>query len=129
MSEVAKVANKGEVAVFDAAKYQIKQRLVVPTISIAEMNQGDSLYIRAESDIIKTKTENPKPGESDELHVLQVTNLETGEFGQIVLPHVMLRGFVQASQDEPLKGRLFAAQKGEKRGRTNLWNLVEMMEG
>lgn len=125
----------GEIVAFDASKYKIGQRVVVPTISLAKMKEGDAFYFRAETEVKQKQAMDEKTGEAkvdDDgkpvmLHVLQVTNLETGEYGEIVAGIIAAHGLQECA---PITGRLFAMQKGvETKGKATKWSVVEMIEG
>lgn len=136
MSTTVKTEQSG-VVVFDASKVVMKKRLVVPTISLKNMVEGDTFYFKADGEIRlvtqidektgEIKTEKNAKGEEVQvlLPILEVFNLQDGARGQIVLGAIVYRAFVE--QDE-LFGRSFAMQKGRSlgKGKANLWELVEI---
>lgn len=131
---VAAKSTTTDIAAFDVTKFKMGARIVVPSISLKKLKEGDTIYFRAESECEERpatdettgepKIENGKPVT---LHVLTVTMLQTGEYGQIVVGAIPARGFIE---NAPVKGRLFAMQKGESTsGKATKWNVVEMIEG
>lgn len=115
------------VVVFDPSKVVMKKRLVVPTISLKWMKEGDSFYFRADGEIRRVTQIDEKTGEvkDDLLPVLEVVNLQDGRRGQIVLGAIVSRALVE---EGILQGRSFAMQKGASlgTGKANLWELVEI---
>ncbi len=127
MAKVPAVSKSNEVAQFDASKFTIARRLVVPSISIKGLKEGDAIYFRAEGEIELKDQIDEKTGEVKEakLPTIHATDLTTGQYGQLVLPAIAFRGFSEAGE---LKGRLFGMQKGRSLGvgKANIWEVVEL---
>lgn len=118
---------------FDPAKIKKIGDIVLPSISIKAMKEGDRLYIRAESEITKVEQTDEKTGkvkvdkdtgEVALLPVLIVVNLTTGQRGQMVIPAIVYRGFISAGT---LVGRQFELTKGRSlgTGKANMWEVTE----
>ncbi len=103
-------------------KFTRKEALTLQTISIKGMKKGDSLKLKAISEI--RTVSDPKDGEKD--HVLNVINavqLETGEEGEVVLPFVVNKCL---SRIKPLTGAMFEMVKGDKTGRAVQWSVYSL---
>lgn len=119
---------------FDPSQYRVKGDIVLRTLSIKGVNEGDSLYIRAESEITRVTQTDEKTGEikmdkSGEhpalLAVIIAFDLRSNMRGQMVLPAIVERGMTSAGE---LTGRVFKLTKGRSLGqnKANLWEVVEL---
>lgn len=140
-------ANKNEVAtsntfddgksvvLFDPSKFKKVADLVLPSISIKNMKEDDTLYVQVESEIRKVQQTDEKTGEiklgkdgqPSLLPIVIARNLATNQRGQLVLPAIVLRGMESAGE---ISGRKFAMQKGVSLGvgKANLWEVVEIAD-
>ena len=111
-----------------------KAALVLPSLSIKNMIPGDALFIKVMALIVtkeqtdddgKPKTENGKPLL---LHTVHVTNLQTGELCDMVLPFIVHKALLNAENDSvnSYLGKSFELVKGEKKNRTNEWQVYEI---
>lgn len=133
-NEVAVKTNETSAALFDPSKIRLKARLVVPTISLERMPEGAVMYFRAESEpTVKDKVD-PKTGEIEmkegkpaTITTMQITELSTGAFGEIVLGAIVANAMKTVAQHGPITGRYFALQKGASKGagKARMWNLDE----
>jgi hypothetical protein len=99
-----------------------KQALALPSYSIKKVKVGQSLFLKMESEIHLKMAKNDD-GTEHELPLILVTDLITGETGEMVLPFVVNKALSVAS---PLTGRSFELIKGEKKGRTDEWSVYEI---
>lgn len=115
-----------------AGKRTRKAALVLPTYSLKKVKTGDSLAVRIDSEIsnkpdFDQKTgqqKNDKRGEPAFLHIVQVTDLDSGERGEMVLPFIMHKALESAGA---LTGRCFEMVKGEeKTGSATAWEVYEI---
>lgn len=137
-STAVAVQNSG-VAAFDASTLQVKTRLILPTISIKAMKEGDHITFKAQGEIIykeqvdedtgeiKLETKGPRKGQPALLPIL-AASLPNGSMGQIVLPAIAHGAFKTAAEAGPLVGRIFAMRKGKSKGtgKANEWEVVEL---
>lgn len=126
----------------DLSKLKLKKHVVIPTISIDKMKQDEILMFKAMSAIRYTTTTNEdgtikmdekNPEQPAQLPLLTITRLDTGEFGQIVLPCMVHNALFEEQQVAPLEGRLFTMKKGEAKAlkggkRMNVWQVLELSE-
>lgn len=143
-TQVSAFVKNEAVTNFDPAKLVKKGDVVLPSLSIKNMKEGDPLYIIAESEIRESQQTDDdgvikmeKSGEKDEhgapvmrpamLHTIIATNLATGERGQLVLPAIVYRGMKELGA---LTGRKFGWLKGRSlgAGKANLWEVVELAD-
>lgn len=127
---------------FDPSKMVKKRDVVLPSLSIKGMEEGDVLYVQIESEIRSSDQidedgvmKMEKSGKKDEngapimvpsqLHTVIATNLATGQRGQLVLPAIVYRGMRDMGE---LSGRKFGWMKGRSlgTGKANLWEVVEL---
>jgi hypothetical protein len=122
---------------FDKSAVKVLGHVVVPSLSLKGMAVGDELYLRYESEITsKEQTESegvnagkvkidPKTGKPSLIHVVNATNLETGEFGQVVVGAIVHGA--HSVDPAPLTGRGFRWTKGaESTGKATKWQVVEI---
>ena len=128
-AEVKKIT---EIQKMDAPSFKRAKAITVPSLSIAKMAEGDSVYVRIESEIINKedidqKTKKVKidteTGEAQVLHIARVINLLTGELCDMVLGFVAYRALYEYGD---YVGKSFEFLKGEKKGRTNMWSVFEL---
>lgn len=130
--------NAVAVAGIDVSKLTLKKHVVIPTISIDGLKSGDSIMFKVMGDIRHVTTTNEdgtikmdekNPEQPARLPLLTITKLDTGEFGQIVLP-CMVHNALKIEGE--LTGRLFGMQKGEQKAvkgagrKMNVWQVVEL---
>lgn len=125
-------SKKSENTTNTAAKRERKAALVLPTYSLKKVKTGDSLFVRIDSEIASKPDCDPKTGEQKKdkrgepafLHLVQVTDTETGVRGEMVLPFIMHKALADAG---PLTGREFELVKGEeKTGSATAWEVYEL---
>lgn len=112
-----------------------KAAVTVPSLSVAKMIEGDSLFVRMEGEIFD-KPDLDKNGkqkidpDTDQpifLHIARVTNLVTGELCEIVLGHIVVRAMRDYQEmNGSYIGKKFEMMKGAKKGRTNMWSVFEL---
>lgn len=129
----------GAVAGFDLAAMQVKARLILPSISIKNMNEGDSLFFKAQGEIsykeqvdedtgeIKLEKKGPRKGQPALLPILAVSTPD-GQMGQLVLPAIAHSAMLEAAKLGALSGRIFGMRKGKSKGtgKATEWEVVEM---
>jgi len=120
----------------EEVKYKRTRALVLPTLSIKGLGVGDSIYVRFDSAPV-TKVQTGKGGapkldpdtqEPLTITTAQVTNIDNGAIGEIVLPFMVLKGLAQVGAPEQLVGKKFEFVKGAKVNRTTLWEVWELGE-
>lgn len=143
-TQVGAFVKTAQVVDFDPSKLVKKGDVVLPSLSIKGMQEGDALYITVESEIrsIEQIDEDgvikmEKSGKADEngvpimrpsqLHTVIATNLATGQRGQLVLPAIVYRGMAELGE---LTGRKFGWLKGRSlgTGKANMWEVVELAD-
>jgi hypothetical protein len=113
-------------------KYTKGKALVLPSISLKKFKPGDELpfiplsVVRVKPELDKEGAQVvDKDGNDSVLHILPITDLRTGEEGEIVAPYMMRKGLDEFNNadDTPdsYVGQPFAAVKGEKKNRTDMW--------
>jgi len=126
-------ATKPVTGIQDAPAFIRKGAVTVPSLSVAKMVEGDSVYVRFESPIFdkadvdqKSKKQkiDPDSGEAVFLHIVRCTNLLTGELCELVLGHIVYRALHE--YEGGYVGKCFELLKGEKKGRTNMWSVFEI---
>ncbi len=114
----------------EGKKFKRREALSVQSYSIKNKKEGHPFFIRVDSNI-ETKIMLKKDGTDDTdedgkvkmlSHVI-VTDLETGEQGDMVLPYLVKKAFDTFIVDNELKGACFELVKGAKKNRTNEWNV------
>jgi len=105
--------------------YERGDALVLASISLKKFALGDELPFVVLADIVeKAETDKDdapvidKDGKPSILHILKITDLRTGEDGEIVAPYMVRKGLLEAGE---YVGKAFVAVKGEKKGRTDMW--------
>lgn len=116
----------------EPAQFQRGAALVVPSLSIADMSEGDSLFVEFVSEP-RTKAQttskgepklDPETGEALTITTAQVVDLTTGAIGDLVLGYMVCKGL--AGQGE-LHGKRFEFVKGKKKGRTVMWEVYSLV--
>lgn len=117
---------------FNPANIKKVGDIVIPTMSIKSLKEGDTMYIRVESEIayvVQTNDDGEIKMEKDgktpaKLPIIIATNLVSGMRGQMVLPSIVHRGMEAAGA---LKDRCFMLTKGASlgTGKANLWEVSE----
>ena len=111
-----------------------RRALVLPTLSIKGLGIGDSINVRFDSAPV-TKMQTGKGGapkldpdtqEPLTITTAQVTNVDNGAIGEIVLPFMVMKGLSQVGAPEQLVGKVFEFVKGAKVNRTTLWEVWEL---
>jgi hypothetical protein len=117
----------------------------IPSLSVKKVKTGDSLYLRYDSEITskhqtidaganKGQPKMTEDGAPAMIHVANVTNMETGEFGQIVIGAIVYSGHRDAgganddnsTPKNPVSGRYFKWTKGaESSGKATKWEVIE----
>ena len=118
----------------EPTQYKRTRALVLPTLSIKGLGVGDSIYVRFDSaPVTKVQTGKggaPKldPDTQDPLTITtaQVTNIDNGAIGEIVLPFMVMKGLAQVGAPEQLISKRFEFVKGAKVNRTTLWEVWEL---
>lgn len=117
------------------AQFKRKGAVTVPSLSVANMVEGDSLFIRIEGEIFD-KPDLDKNGkqkvdaDTDQpifLHIARVTNMVTGELAEIVFGHIVVRALNDYKEAHgTYVGKSFEMLKGAKKGRTIMWSVFEI---
>lgn len=135
MSKKPSATDPRPVEGFDPSQIKKLADIVLPTLSIKNMKEGDVLYTVFESGIkfveqtdektgkVKMKKDTDPP-EPELLPLVIATNMITGERGQLVIPAIPLRGLQEIGD---LVGRKFMFTKGRSLGtaKANLWEVAE----
>lgn len=108
--------------------------LVVPSLSIAKMEEGDSLFVKFETvPVTKNQTTakgevklDPESGEPLTITTAQVIDLQTGALGDLVLSYMVCKGLAMVGDAGDLVGRKFELVKGKKKNRTTMWEVYEI---
>lgn len=113
-----------------------KAALVLASYSLKKVSEGDSLFIRCDSEMTskeklsadgKTNAIDDKTGEPVIITTVMVTDILTGESGEMVVPFVVKKAFdTIVKRDKNLKGHAFELVKGKKVNRTNEWSVYEV---
>lgn len=124
---------KNEVAASSSpSKLKRKEAILLPSYSIKDLPENTSIFVRIDSkiEVRPNLDDNGVPkmekGKPLELHLVKVTDLETGERGEMVLPFMIQKAFAEYGDD--YVGKLFEFIKGKKKGRTNEWTTYELTE-
>ncbi len=116
-------------------KFTRTAALVVPSLSIKNMKEGDSLFVKAASEITKKaateddgspklETKGANKGEQAYLYLLRCVDLQTGELGEMVLPFLVHKALNEQGE---LVGRSFEFVKGKATtGKATLWTVFEI---
>lgn len=117
-------------------KRERKAALVLPPYSLKSVKTGDSLFIRVLSEItnkpdIDQKTgvqKIDKQGKPAELHLVDVTDLDTGAVGQMVLPFIIHKAFLEYIKvNDAFVGAEFELVKGKaESNKATLWEVYEL---
>lgn len=109
-----------------------KKSILLPTISLKKMKEGDSRFFEALAEIKIEKDVDPKTNkvrldtdtqEEMLIKTLHVVDLETGEEGNIVVGFLVVKAL---DTIKSLKGYKFEMLKGGKSNRTQLWTVYEL---
>lgn len=128
----AKAVKTGEQpSMVDGGQFKRARAVVVPTLSIASMEEGDSLFVEFQAEpvtkvVTNTKGEakkDPDTGEDLKITTAQVVDLTTGAIGELVLAYMVCKGLATCGE---LTGKRFELVKGKKKGRTVLWEVYEL---
>lgn len=111
-----------------------KAALALPSYSIKDKKSGESFFILVESEISsKNQTKADGSPDTDEkgqpkiIHHAMVTDLVTGERGEMVLPYIVKKAFdTVIDETGEIKGKAFELIKGRKINRTNEWTVFEI---
>lgn len=125
--------------VFDPKKLKAGRRLVLPSISIKDMAEGDVVYleilsrIRSSEQVDETTGEiKMSKGKPQLINVCTAKRLDTGLIGQIVCPAIIARSYIDFEKEHgegSYVGLKFAWRKGkENKGKATMWEVVEVIE-
>jgi hypothetical protein len=133
--EAARIAAEKEKAKRLAARPQRKRgkALVLPSYSLKTVKPGDSLMVRVDS-LIESKPDveqstgeqkKDKKGKPAFIHLVNVTDLDTGVVGQMVLPFIIHQAFEKLGDD--LKDKEFELVKGrEETNKATMWEIYSL---
>lgn len=107
------------------------EAVTVPTLSIKAIKEGDSLFIKIMGEMKSkemTKADgSPDTDENGKVKILNsvlVTDLNTGELGEMVLPFMVKQAFDDMLKEgKEVIGSSFELLKGKKKNRTNEWTV------
>lgn len=131
MAKVNEKKTETSTADSSSANFKRGKALVVPTLSIKDMQKGQSLFIRFVSEPV-TKQQTGKGGapkldpdtqEPLTITTAQVIDLTTGAIGELVLSFMVCKGLAPLGA---ITGRGFELVKGGKSGRTTLWEVYTL---
>lgn len=113
------------------------QAVVLPSFSIKKVKEGDSLFLRVDWPTYITKVQTGKDGkpeidkdtgEEKVLHLIAVTDIDTGEQGEMVLPYLVRKGLDAVfAVSGDLTGKEFEFVKGAKKNRTDEWTVYPLI--
>lgn len=109
-------------------KYERVRHVTLPTL---KQEVGQPLFVRADSEIFEGQEREGKDGEKVKpARVIAVTNLETGEQGQMVLGTVLEGNLSEKYPNKSYVGKCFEIVKGPKpeRARYHLYELYEIAD-
>lgn len=124
-----------EFAPVDVSKLVLKERVVMPTLSTKGVKEGDTLIVRLLSEPISApqNKENGEPDIDDKgrqkmIHTVNAVNVQTGEYGNMVLGIVVANGMESVkARTGDLTGRMFALRKIKANtGKATQWEVVEV---
>jgi len=132
VAEVAETENETKTETVKK-KFKRGKALVLQSYSIKNKKEGIPFYIQVDS-IIVSKNQLKKDGSPDTdedgkpkiLHLCKVTDLETGETGEMVLPFMIERALKPLSDEGKLVNMKFELTRGKTKGRTNEWSVYEV---
>ena len=107
----------------------IKRKSIIlrPTISLKGMKEGDSRFFTLDGPVETRMSQetDPKTGETveKEIRIAPVTDLETGEVGEIVVPFMVDKALAEA---EAGPGFRFEMVRGATKNRTVMWTVYEL---
>lgn len=112
-----------------AATHKRGKALVLPSYSLKKIQEGQSIFIRIDSEMV-TKPMLDKKGAPEmdgdvpkNITVMKVTDLDTGEQGEMVCPYLVHKALQECGE---YVGKQFEMVKGAKKGRTNEWATYEL---
>jgi hypothetical protein len=124
---------KKEVQPKAATKRVRKGALVLPTYSLKQFKTGDAFTVMIQSEIADKPDFDNKTGERKLdnktkepafIHTVNVTDMDTGAIGEMVLPCIIHNALAIAGE---LTGRAFEFVKGEeKTGGATKWEVYEV---
>jgi hypothetical protein len=123
-------------ATSEAPKFVRKEALLLPSYSIKDIAEGASIYVKIdkamETKLMFDKAGKPEMdnGEQKTISFVQVTDLTTGERGEMVLPFMIHKALDNMDAQHGVAGsyvgKCFELIKGAKKGRTNEWTTYEI---
>jgi hypothetical protein len=130
----AKISRGPDAPEQEKPQFARKRALVLPTLSIKGLGIGESIFVRFDTapftkvQLAKDGTPKLDPDTQQPLSITtaQVTNIENGALGEIVLPFMVMKGLAQVGTPETLVGKRFEFVKGAKVNRTTLWEVWEL---
>lgn len=111
-----------------------KTALALPPYSLKKIKDGDFINIRVDSEISEKADVDHKTGKQKEdkngkpavLHLVKVTDLDTGEVGEMVLPFIVHKALAEI---KPLTGQCFELVKVKSEAnKATMWE-VSSIEG
>ncbi|MHB8387507.1 MAG: hypothetical protein ACYDAO_09340 [Thermoplasmataceae archaeon] len=109
------------------------EELVVPTFSIKNVLEGQSVFIKILQKLETKPQLDPKTGivlmDGDTpktITVARVIDIDTGLSGEMVCPFMLVKGLENFRGD--YVGECFEMVKGQKKGRTNEWFVYRIEE-
>ena len=114
--------------------FKREQALSLSSYSIKNKKEGEAFYIRVDSEMTTKEMlkadgtpDTDENGKVKHLTHCMVTDLVTGEQGEMVCPFLVKKAFdVIVERDKKLSGHTFELTKGKKKNRTNEWDVYEV---
>lgn len=110
--------------------------LALPSYSIKDKKQDEPFFIRVDGPIIdkqQFKKDGVTPDTDEEgkekwIHSCMVTDLVTGEMGDMVLPFIVKKAFDEyVKHHGKIEGGTFEVCKGKLKNRTNEWSVYSIV--
>jgi hypothetical protein len=127
------VVGQQKFAAIDVSKLKAKAMIVMPPLSIAGIKDGSSFIVRILSEIKKSEQKDEKgevkigkDGNPEMIYTANAVNVETGEYGNMVLPIIVRNGLESLGE---ISGRIFALRKIKTNtGKATQWEVAELEE-
>jgi hypothetical protein len=117
-------------------KFEVVRNVTIPFIIVP--GDGTAFYLKfntaIEADkttfserVRRSKNDGDKTQSSEPMHIAEVTNLQTGEVGRLVLHAVLESNLKEAYKDDSYVGRYFKINKEKAKGKRYFsFNIVEI---
>lgn len=107
-------------------QFKRARRLTLPNFKLIE---NTPLRVRFESVMVVGKRIDGDEADRKPATIANVTNLDTGELGQIVCPRLLVSELNETFPQDTYVGKSFEIVKGEKKkGKNNTYNTMDIFE-